>query len=45
MPKMVRTFTERPLNVPEINAAMSDFNLDFNGYIFEVYRRRPAKAR
>jgi len=46
MRKGMQTLTDQPLNVPEINAAMSDFDLDPNAYFFfEFYRRRHAKAR
>jgi hypothetical protein len=43
LPKMARIYGGLP-DAPEIDAAMSDFDLDFNGYFFEVYQRRPPKA-
>ena len=43
VPQMVRTYGGLP-DAPEITAAMREFDLEWKGYFFEVYRRRHGKA-
>jgi hypothetical protein len=44
VPAMVRMFEGLP-DAPEITQAMKDFDLEWKGYFFEVYRRRGVKVR
>jgi hypothetical protein len=43
VPGVVRLFGDLPKE-PEITAVMKDFDLEWKGYFFEVYRRRGAKT-
>jgi hypothetical protein len=42
VPGVLRLFDGLP-DAPEITAATKDFDLDWKGYFFEVYRRRSGK--